>query len=100
LPFGFAKKLDYQPKRKEIVFYLHYDHFWKFNFKSNEDFRKIMVMLELYAKSKDIKSAFAFSYALKVPEFQKFKYDMLKEYIRMRLSDVSMVFTNEGFKLS
>lgn len=57
-------------------------------------------MLELYAKNKDIKSAFAFSYALKIPEFQKFKYDMLKEYVRMRLSDVSMVFTNEGFKLS
>ena len=51
-------------------------------------------MLELYSKNRDIKSSFAFSYALKVPQFQKFKYDILKEYIRMRLSDVSMVFPN------
>ncbi len=57
-------------------------------------------MLDLYAKTKDIKSSFAFSYAQKVPQFIKFNFDILKEYIRMRLSDIALVFPNEGFKLS
>lgn len=57
-------------------------------------------MLELYAKIKDIKSSFAFSYALKVPEFHKFNFEILKEYMRMRLADITLVFPNEGFKLS
>lgn len=100
MPFGFAKSLESFPKRKEIVFYLHYDHYWKFYFENKQDFDKIRLMLDLYAKTKGIKSSFAFDYALRVPEFHKFNFDILKEYIRMRLSDVALVFPNEGFKLS
>jgi hypothetical protein len=51
-------------------------------------------MLELYSKAKDLKSSFAFSYALKTPEFQKTTFEILKEYVRMHLSDVSLVFPN------
>lgn len=59
-----------------------------------EDFEKINVMLELYAKTKDLKSSFAFSYALKTAEFRKSNFDILKVYARINLKDIGLIFPN------
>ena len=86
MPFGFITELKFNLKNLEVVCYLKYSQIWKFYINDSAEFKNFNTLSQLYLISDDIRSSFAYNYALKSPEKNiKLDYDHDKEYARIGL---------------
>lgn len=62
LPFGFIDNVNINKKSLEMSVFLKHGHSWKFRVDKLSSIEEINVFLNVYMKTPDIRSNFAFSY--------------------------------------